>query len=218
MINSLTKNFSSTLQFIYLLLYTHVLKVKCVCILSCFSCVWLFVTPWTPLSMGSSRQEYWSGLPCPPPGDLPQPGIEPASPGAPALHYPALSLLLYCRKESGFFTDFIYLLFTAPLWQRSAKLKCHPDGKHILMTSGGLQCNFPTRRKQAVGPSGKARLSCSAETLKMRALGGESREPGNKGLDVSSLHKASACSFHATFCSGHLHVLRFTRSLGTKLM
>ena len=41
------------------------------CVLSRFSCVWLFVTPWTvarqaPLSMGFSRQEYWSGLPCPP--------------------------------------------------------------------------------------------------------------------------------------------------------
>ena len=32
-----------------------------------------------PLSMGFSRQEYWSGLPCPSPGDLPDPGIEPAS-------------------------------------------------------------------------------------------------------------------------------------------
>ena len=38
-----------------------------------------------PLSMGSSRQEYWSGLPCPPPGDLPDPGIEPTSPVPPAL-------------------------------------------------------------------------------------------------------------------------------------
>ena len=32
-----------------------------------------------PLSMGFSRQEYWSGLPCPPPGDLPDPGIKPRS-------------------------------------------------------------------------------------------------------------------------------------------
>ena len=32
-----------------------------------------------PLSMGFSRQEYWSGLPCPPPGDLPDPGIDPIS-------------------------------------------------------------------------------------------------------------------------------------------
>ena len=49
--------------------------------LSGFSCVQLFVTPWTithqaPLSMGFSRQEYWSGLPCPPLGDLSDPGIE----------------------------------------------------------------------------------------------------------------------------------------------
>ena len=49
-----------------------------------------FVTPWTvahqaPLSMGFPRQEYWSGLPCPPPGDLPNPGIEPASLASPAL-------------------------------------------------------------------------------------------------------------------------------------
>ena len=44
-----------------------------------------FATPWTtarqaPLSMGSSREEYCSGLPCPPPGDLPDPGIKPTSP------------------------------------------------------------------------------------------------------------------------------------------
>ena len=49
------------------------------------SCVWLFVTLWTvahqaPPSMGFSRQEYWSGLPFPSPGDLPDPGIEPRSP------------------------------------------------------------------------------------------------------------------------------------------
>ena len=47
--------------------------------------VWLFATPWTvayqaPLSMGFSRQEYWSGLPFPSPGDLPDSGIEPRSP------------------------------------------------------------------------------------------------------------------------------------------
>ena len=47
--------------------------------------VLLFATPWTvacqaPLSMKFSRQGYWSGLPCPPPGDLPNPGIKPRSP------------------------------------------------------------------------------------------------------------------------------------------
>ena len=46
---------------------------------------YLFATPWTvaqpaPLSVGFSRQEYWSGLPLPPPGGLPDPGIKPTSP------------------------------------------------------------------------------------------------------------------------------------------
>ena len=50
--------------------------------LSCLGCVLLFVTLWTvahqaPLSMKFSRQEHWSGLPCPPPGDLPNSGTEP---------------------------------------------------------------------------------------------------------------------------------------------
>ena len=50
-----------------------------------FSRVGLFATPWTvayktPLSMKFSRQEYWSGLPFPSPGDLPNPGIKPGSP------------------------------------------------------------------------------------------------------------------------------------------
>ena len=60
------------------------------CVLSQFSCAQLFATLWNiacqdPLSMVSSKQEYWSGLPCPPPGDLPDSGSEPASPMFPAL-------------------------------------------------------------------------------------------------------------------------------------
>ena len=59
-------------------------------VLSCFCHVQLFVTLWTvarhtPVSMGFSKHEYWSGLPCPPPKDLPDPGIQPASLMSPAL-------------------------------------------------------------------------------------------------------------------------------------
>ena len=59
----------------------------CVCVLSH---VWLFVTPWTAacqalLSVECSRQEYWSGLPYPTPGNLPNPGIQPRSLASPAL-------------------------------------------------------------------------------------------------------------------------------------
>ena len=66
-----------------------------VCMVSRFSHVRLFATPWTvacqaPLSVESSRQEYWSRLPCPPPGDLPNWGIETLSPASPALQADSL--------------------------------------------------------------------------------------------------------------------------------
>ena len=61
----------------------------CVCVCVCVSRVPLFMTPWivahqAPLSMEFSRQEYWSRLPFPSPGDLPNPGIEPWSPASQA--------------------------------------------------------------------------------------------------------------------------------------
>ena len=56
------------------------------CVLSCFSCVTLWTIAYqAPLNTGFSRQEYWSGLPWPPPGDLPDRGIEPRSLMSPAL-------------------------------------------------------------------------------------------------------------------------------------
>ena len=60
---------------------THKVKWKC----QSLSPVWLSATPWTaahpvPPSMGFSRQEYWSGLPVPSPGDLPDPGMKPRCP------------------------------------------------------------------------------------------------------------------------------------------
>ena len=69
----------------------------CACVPSSFSCVQLFATPWillvacqAPLSMGFSKQEYWSGLPCPSPGDLLNPGIEPRFPVSSALQADSL--------------------------------------------------------------------------------------------------------------------------------
>ena len=58
------------------------------------SCVRLFATTWSaahqaPLSMGFSRQEYWSGVPFPSPGDLPNPGIKPRSPALQADSLPS---------------------------------------------------------------------------------------------------------------------------------
>ena len=50
----------------------------------CFATLWA-TARWAPLSMGFSRQEYWSGLPCPPPEDLPHLGTEPGALVSPAL-------------------------------------------------------------------------------------------------------------------------------------
>ena len=86
-------------------------------LLSCFSRVQLFETlcavdRQAPLSMGFFRQEYWSGLPCPPPGDLPDPGTEPASPMV--LRWQAGSLPL---APPGKVTLFISLHFSLPAWE-----------------------------------------------------------------------------------------------------
>ena len=82
--------------------WKHNLKVKsCVLFgehsedLCALSRVWFFATPWTvahqaPLSLGIPRQEHWSGLPYPPPEDLPDSGIEPESPACPALQADSL--------------------------------------------------------------------------------------------------------------------------------
>ena len=82
-----------------------------------------FATPWTvphqaPLSMGFSRQEYWSGLPFPPPGDLPDPGIEPRSLMSPAL-------------AGGFFT-------TSATWEAHSFMPVVFKLQHSLESPGGL--------------------------------------------------------------------------------
>ena len=74
------------------------------CMPSRFSRVQLCVTLWTatcqaPLSLGFSRPEYWSGLPYPPPGDLPHPGIKPVSLTS-NLHWQVGSLLLAPPRKS----------------------------------------------------------------------------------------------------------------------
>ena len=80
---------------VYLSIYLLRNIIVVVARLSRFSRVQLFVTLWTvacqtPLSMGFSRQEYWSGLSFPPPGDLPDPGIKPTSLASPVLQVDSL--------------------------------------------------------------------------------------------------------------------------------
>ena len=73
---------------------TKLLWLACVCTQLLQLCLTLCdpmtVARLASLSRGFSRQEYWSGLQCPPPGNLPDPGIEPESPAAPALQVDSL--------------------------------------------------------------------------------------------------------------------------------
>ena len=92
--NSPNFNFSGE---VHLSLQWYQLWIVHASMLSHFSHVQLFVTPWivaheAPLSTGFSRQEYWNGLPFPSPGDLPNAGIEPTPSEAPALQAGSLPL------------------------------------------------------------------------------------------------------------------------------
>ena len=123
-----------------------------VCVLSRFICVRLFAAPWTvarqaPLSMGFSRQEHWNESPCPPPGVLPDPGIEPASlvsPAGQAGSFPLSPLgsprrlLLYCSRH-----------LAAPPWGVSQVLRRSyarkvGDSAHVLIAGSSLDiCHKP---------------------------------------------------------------------------
>jgi len=119
---SLALKNKGTLSFIIL---SNSLQSCCACVLSHFSQVQLFVTLWTvacqaPLSVGFSRQRYWSGLPCPPPGNLSDPGIE-----LTALTFPTLA---------GRFST------TSATWE----VLCYHLRKHILNTSATAWVALPS--------------------------------------------------------------------------
>ena len=113
----------------------------------------LFATTWTvarqaPLSMGFSRQEYWSGLPFPSPEDLPDPGIEPKSPSLqadslPVSHRGSLRITIWSNNSTPeymlqriwsrhsnrylyiLFVPFIVALYTAKRWKQCNKSVIH---------------------------------------------------------------------------------------------
>ena len=101
--------------------------------------VWLFATPWTiahqaPLSMGFSGPEYWSGLPCPPPGDLPDPEIEPMSPVA--LAFQEDSLLL--SQGSLGHREASLVKLCQILWNLQMKVATEVSGGHYCHLSPSL--------------------------------------------------------------------------------
>ena len=118
----------------------------CVCMLSRFICVQLCVTLWTvahqaPLWDSSGKSIYWSGLPCPPPGDLPDPRIEPETPVS--LHWQSGSLPLAPPEKP------LYVHATAKSLQSCPTLcdpiDSSPPGSPIWDSPGkntGVGCHF----------------------------------------------------------------------------
>ena len=111
----------------------------------------LFVIPWTiarqaPLSMGFSWQEHWSGLPCPPPGDLPNPGNDPRSP---TLHTDSLlseppgkppSLIMFLSVSTKLCLSlFSFLLLSNVMLQTLENVLFHAQGAQW------IKCPHPTR-------------------------------------------------------------------------
>ena len=94
------------------------------------SCLALFdpmdVARQAPLFVGFSRQEYWSGLPFPSPGDLPNPGMEPVSPASPAL-------------AGGFFTTGPPAACQTDMWQQLPAHLPHPNSPGLLSSVSGTQ-------------------------------------------------------------------------------
>ena len=88
--------------------------------------VWLVIAHQAPLSMGFSKQEYWSVLPCPPPGDLLDPGLEPTSPVALALQVDSLPL----SHWGSLYLKYTQFLFVNHTWIKLGK-------KRIAVTGAG---------------------------------------------------------------------------------
>ena len=125
-----------------------------VCLLSHFRHVQLFVSLWSvayqaPLSMGFSKQDSWSGLLCPPPGDLPHPGIKLRSPMSPALAGGFFTTSSICEahsKEHFFHNRLVYeevLSFTDELWCPSSWFKMS-----ILNKLVSVMCKSYPRQKE----------------------------------------------------------------------
>ena len=130
-------------------LLLDLLHIVCACMLSCFSRVWLFATPWTvaqqaPLSMEFSRQEYWSGLPFPSPVNLLDPGIKPASLALAGVFFtaePAGEQYTSLKKRIKRRTT---ILLISKMWQNWPKI--HIDKAifllHMLWSKYSINSNF----------------------------------------------------------------------------
>ena len=188
------------------------LNVLVFTVLSRFGRAQLFATPWTvahqaPLSVGFSRQEYWSGLPYPPPEDLPNQGPNPcllrllrwqagslplAPPGKPqCLGTRKAHLFLMLRVPHGSTEALLYPVTGVSGWWRPG-LPHHMCGREF----GDLCVGFPRLRSEAVhliipAHISLARTSHMAPPISQRA---------GKCQQANTFFRVCFCLFHKVFC------------------
>ena len=128
--------------------------------------VHLFATPWTvarqaPLSMGFSREEYWSGLPCPPPGDLPDPGIEPKSLMSPALAGGFLTTSATWEAQRENKVKVLVVQLCPTLWD---PMDCSPPGSsvHEILQARVLEWVAISYSRGSSQPRDQTQVSCIA--------------------------------------------------------
>ena len=110
-----------------------------------------------PLSMGFSRQEYWSGLPCPPPGDLPNPGIKPTS--FTSLMSPALAGEFFSASVTWEARGTVRIRFKTCVYQKICK---DIDKELPVLSSASLtQFHSPRRQRESEGETIKRSTSLS---------------------------------------------------------
>ena len=141
----------------------------------------LFATPWTvacqaSLSMGFSRQDYWSGLSFPPPGDLPDPGIEPMSPVSPASQADSL-------PSEPFSGGAVKFLQNSPSWGGGLRLK----SANVGFGWSGFKtclCHFPAGAPQAIRAKSVYQLAEVCDVLRAR--------PGDPAVTAGLMLRAAA--------------------------
>ena len=144
-------------------------------------------SPPSPLSMGFSRQDYWSGLPCPPPGDFPDPGIEP-------------TFLAYLALAGGFLTTeppgkpVTYI--RGSHWSQRTELAAAPVVRYCPQVVGGQ------------GRSTRRQANWSETYLRPELTGGHWKSCGCEGTD-SNGELANSCVMLAS--GGHLEEMPRTR-------
>ena len=139
--------------------------------LSRFSRVQLSATLWTiasqtPLSMGFSRQEYWSGLPCPPSGHLPNPEIEPTSLTSPALTGRFLTTSTTWEAQNGGNAQVSGRI----KWVRMQKHQILISGQLVLSPFPGLVLVALEQPEPSMGPIFLATVCCSLSKDRIELL------------------------------------------------